>query len=158
MRSHRWLWIAIAATMLHGGNLQAEEPTWKAGVAKSCITPRKPMWMGGYASRTRPAENTLHDLWVKVLALQDARGNSGIIITADLSGFPRSTSDAILAQIGRQWGLDRSRVMLTASHTHSGPLQSRFKLHVYPLDDNQLALIESYTKQLEKTIVATVGP
>ena len=52
----------------------AVEPTWKAGVAKSVITPKEPIWMAGYGSRTKPAEGALHDLYVRVLALEDAGG------------------------------------------------------------------------------------
>jgi len=47
---------------------------WQAGVAKVRITPTKPLRMGGYASRSRPADGTLTDLWAKALVLQDDNG------------------------------------------------------------------------------------
>ena len=51
------VWMVIA-----GGSIaRADEPaaTWKAGAARVKITPAKPMWMSGYASRTKPAEGTI---------------------------------------------------------------------------------------------------
>ena len=51
----------------------AAEPTWKAGVAKSVITPKEPIWMAGYGGRTKPAEGAWHDLYVRVLALEDRK-------------------------------------------------------------------------------------
>ena len=43
--------------------------TWKAGLAKVVITPEKPIWMSGYASRNKPSEGKIHDLYAKALAL-----------------------------------------------------------------------------------------
>jgi hypothetical protein len=50
-----------------------EEPAnWKAGVATAVITPDGPVWMAGYASRTKPAEGKAQDLFAKALAFDDA--------------------------------------------------------------------------------------
>lgn len=35
---------------------------WKAGVATVAITPSQPMWMAGYASRTKPSDGVLTEL------------------------------------------------------------------------------------------------
>lgn len=58
------LLLATAAT------LAAEDATWSFGSSRAKITPRELFWMGGFAARTRPAEGTLDDLWVKALALR----------------------------------------------------------------------------------------
>ena len=42
---------------------------WKAGTGRVAITPKEPMWMAGYASRTRPSEGAVHDLWAKLEAI-----------------------------------------------------------------------------------------
>ena len=60
------------------------EPSWKAGVAHTKITPEGAYWMGGYASRTKPSEGTDLDLRAKVLALQDATGAQVVFVTLDL--------------------------------------------------------------------------
>jgi len=51
----------------------AEEPTWKAGVARAVVTPTTPVWLAGYAGQ-RELDGKLHDLWVKALALEAPDG------------------------------------------------------------------------------------
>ena len=54
------------------------QESWRAGVASHNITPHKLMWMAGYASRDRPAEGKLSDLWAKALVLEDQNGQLGV--------------------------------------------------------------------------------
>ena len=63
------LFSLLAAARLFAGD-------WQAGAAKVRITPRQPMWMSGYASRTGPAEGTQSDLYAKSLVLQDDAGHA----------------------------------------------------------------------------------
>ena len=48
----------------------ADSPTWRAGTAKAVITPKAPMYLAGYGGRDQAATGTLHDIWVKVLAVE----------------------------------------------------------------------------------------
>ena len=52
------------------GAAQAQDSTWKAGVAKAIVTPEKGVWLAGYGSK-RPPDGKLHDLWMKALALEE---------------------------------------------------------------------------------------
>ena len=61
--------------------------SWKAGTAKADITPKKSIWMAGYGGRTKPSEGTLHPIWAKALALEDATGKRAIIIATDTIGL-----------------------------------------------------------------------
>ena len=61
------------------GSLQTASADWKAGSAKVNITPPKLMWMSGYASRTRPAEGKLTDLWAKALVLDNGADNRAVL-------------------------------------------------------------------------------
>jgi hypothetical protein len=133
------------------------EPGWKVGLGKSKITPDKPMWMAGYGSRMHPSEGKLQDLWVKALALEVADGGRAVVVTSDLLGFPRKISEQICAQVAKRYGLERSRIMLTSSHTHCGPVLAEALYDIYPLDDQQRALIEEYSAGLVPKVVAAVG-
>ena len=106
---------------LCGAVQSAEQFVWRAGTAKGKITPQQPFWLAGFASRTKPAEGTLHELWVKALALEDAGQQRAIVITTDLVGYPKKVADTVCGQIAEQCGLRRSQIMLTCSHTHSAP-------------------------------------
>lgn len=132
------------------------DATWKVGTAKVNITPAKPLWMAGYGSRKKPAEGTLHDLWVKIATIEDAAGHRAAIVTADHLGWPRGMYDRICAELQKRCKLDRSQVMLASSHTHTGPVLRGAVYDCYPLDGNQHAMIEQYSLGLEKDVVAAV--
>lgn len=148
--------LAISA-ILFAACAWAGEPTWKAGQAQAKITPQKLFWMAGFAARTRPAEGTLHDLWLNVLALEDARGRLGVVVTAEVVGFPKWFYDAVCRRVRQRHGLERAQIMLMASHTHSGPVLREALEDIYPLDARERALIGEYSAWLEETVVATIG-
>jgi len=147
------LFVALACTALHA----AEEATWKVGIARAKITPKKAMWMGGYASRTKPAEGTLHDLWLKVFVLEAPDGGRALVITCDLLEFAKEHADRIVGQVSQRCNLQRAQVMLTCSHTHSGPVLDGSIITIYPLDDQQRALVAEYSRELVETAAATAA-
>ena len=57
---------------------------WKVGVAVAKVTPQKMLFMAGYASRKKPAEGKVQDLFAKALALQDEQGNKLVFVTLSL--------------------------------------------------------------------------
>ncbi len=134
-----------------------EEVNWKAGTAKAIITPDKPLWLAGYGGREHPADGTIHDLSIKVLALEDSKGHKAVVLTSDLLGFPKIMYDSICSMLRENFGLARSQIMLTSSHTHSGPVLREALVDCYPLDDAQMSLIKNYSQALEKKIVATIA-
>ena len=127
---------------------------WKAGVAKIVITPKEPLWMGGYAVRDKPADGKLHDLWAKALFLEDASGNKALLITADLVAFSKVVSGRIRDGLQSKMGLSRAQIILNSSHTHSGPVLSEALSDIYPMDDFQKQQVEQYTDWLAGQIVA----
>lgn len=135
----------------------AQEQEWQAGVARAVITPTMPMWMAGYGNRTRPAEGTLHDLWIRVLALRDAEGHTGIVLCSDTLGISQSIYNNTCTSLKAKFGLEPDQIMLHSTHTHCGPVL-RGALHdIYPLDEQQHLMIEEYSTELEAKIVTAVG-
>jgi len=134
-----------------------EELQWKGGVAKTIITPTKSLWLAGYANRTKPAEGKLMDLWIKVLALEDSQGHRAIILTSDTLGIPQSIYQHVTATIAEKFQLKPAQVILSASHTHCGPVLRNALFDMYPLEEEQRKLIENYSAELEVKIVQTVG-
>ena len=61
--------------VVQSADVWAGEPFWRAGVAKADITPTEPLWLAGYASREKPADGKVTQLWIKALALEDAAGH-----------------------------------------------------------------------------------
>jgi len=139
------------------GNLPEDAKGWKAGLARAIITPAEPIWLAGYASREHPSEGTLVDLWAKVLALEDAKGKKVVLITTDLLGFPEKMSDRIRNQIAIKYGLMRSQIILSSSHTHTGPVLMDALFDIYPLDKKEVEVVRTYSDNLEKKIVTLTG-
>ena len=132
-------------------------PTWKAGTAKTIITPIQPVWLAGYAGRNKPAEGKVTDLWLKVLALEDASGHRAIILTSDTLGIPQSIYRNTCAALKEKFNLAPEQIILSASHTHCGPVLRGALYDIYPLNDDQRAEIEKYSAWLESKIIETVS-
>src|SRR5438552_403745 len=130
---------------------------WKAGLAKVIITPERPVWLAGYAARTKPSEGKIHDLHAKALALEDAQGKRLVIVTSDLLGFPRGLAEAIAEQSRKKFNLPRSQLVLTSSHTHTGPVLKSSLTGAYDMNAEQLAAVDAYTDQLQAHVVALIG-
>lgn len=94
---------------------------FRVGVARVNITPKTPVWLSGFAVRTRPAETVAQELWAKALAIEDGQGTRFVLVTADLIGFTREITDEVAARAQRKYKLERRQILFNASHTHSGP-------------------------------------
>src|SRR5947208_16281851 len=127
----------------------ADAPAYKAGVATKVITPTEPVWMAGYANRTKPAEGKVHDLYAKALCLEDASGKRLVLVTTDLIGIPRYLGDAVAKEGEQKYGLKRDELILSSSHTHCGPVLRENLIDMYPLTKDDAAKVEAYTKKLK---------
>ena len=94
---------------------------WKAGVAAGKITPKKPMWMAGYAARKKPSEGVTQELFAKALALEDKDGGRVVIVTMDLIGVIPTLREAVEQQVREKHKLPPEALLMAASHTHCGP-------------------------------------
>src|SRR5712671_2194404 len=142
----------FSARPIHGA-----EALWKAGVARANITPTQALWLAGYGGRDKPADGKLMDLWIKVLALEDASGHRALILTSDTLGIPQTIYQHTCAALKDKFGLDPAQILLSASHTHCGPVLRGVLYDIYPLDENQRSLIEEYSNVLEAKIVTAAG-
>lgn len=130
---------------------------FRAGVAKVKITPATPVWLTGFAARTRPAESVAQDIWAKVLAIEDAKGAKFVLVTADLIGFTREITDEISARAQQKYKLERRQILFNASHTHSGP-SIWPRLHVVRSGDLEVERqIKPYADKLINDIDDAIG-
>jgi len=136
----------------------ADEPSrlWKAGIAKTVITPEKGVWLAGYGTKRAP-DGKLHDLWMKALALEDTSGRRVVLVTSDFQGVPKDMSDVAFSRIKQKFDLDRHQVMFTFSHNHCGPRLGSDLVDYYPIDDDQVQLVEEYTASMVRKFVDVIG-
>jgi hypothetical protein len=150
--------IILLLAGLASGTIAAPplDHAWKAGVAKAVITPDTPVWLAGYGTK-RPPDGKLHELWMKALALEDAGGNRVVLITSDFQGVPKSMSDRVFVQLKTEFGLERRQVMFTFSHNHCGPRLGDDLVDYYPVEAEQVKLVEQYTDAMVSRAVKMVG-
>ena len=92
----------------------------RAGAAAGVITPHEPVAMAGYARRSGSAEGTLDDLMCRVIVLDDGSDRL-VLAVCDLLYATVALTAAVRRKVGDRLGIPPQHVMLTATHTHSGP-------------------------------------
>ena len=161
MKIARYFFLLALTSLLwpvfEPASAQRSDRPLKAGLASVVITPSQPMWMAGYAARTKPSEGILHDLYAKALAIEDGAGGRVVLVTSDLLGFPQALAEGIAARANKQYKLTRDRLILNSSHTHSGPVVRKSLIGAYDLPPEQAALIDAYSAEIEGKIVAMIG-
>ncbi len=150
--------ICLTFGIMFFGSLptRAAEPAFKAGVARINITPKDHMWMAGYGSRNKIAEGKAHDLFAKVLAIEDAKGYRLILVTTDLIGLTRAISEDVYQAVKTQAGIERGQLLLNASHTHCGPVINDNLMDMYPLTPEQRQQVVDYTKNLRVLLTKVI--
>ncbi len=157
LHSSTSLSAALALTLLL--LLTASPPAeagWKAGLAKSDLTPRAAVWLAGYGSR-RVATDIIHPLWMKALALDDGQGHRVVLITSDFQGVPKGMSDRVFQQVKQKYRLERDQVMYTFSHNHCGPRLGEDLIDYYPVEEAQEELVRRYTDKMVTVSVELIG-
>jgi len=92
----------------------------KAGVSSLDVTPPLGTHMRGYFEER--TASTVHDpLYVRSFALED-NGNAVAVAVCDIIGIDRKYLDQTKARIAETTGLQPNQVIISCTHTHTGPL------------------------------------
>ncbi len=96
---------------------------FQVGFARKNISPTAAVPISGItAHATDRMSTTLHDtLYVSALAVTGSNGETVLFMTWDLQGTYASVLDTIRDMISSETGVLRENVLMTATHTHSGP-------------------------------------
>ncbi|MFZ0281074.1 MAG: neutral/alkaline non-lysosomal ceramidase N-terminal domain-containing protein [Bacteroidales bacterium] len=129
---------------------------FSAGLGRKTITPETPVWLSGYAARTKPSTEVLHDLWAKALVIEDEKDNRIIIVTLDIIGLSHELSEEIVKRVVEKHGISRSQLLLNSSHTHSGPVIWPSLSRMYGLSDQDLQTLIRYNRRLADDIVDVI--
>lgn len=115
-------WVATAAVglMIFSQGAKAASPASliKVGAAKIDVTPREPLLLAGYGSRTTEFTEIQTKLWARAMVIG---GKDPVAIVAlDNCGVPMSITLRLAARL-RKHGITRERLVVTATHTHNAP-------------------------------------
>jgi hypothetical protein len=133
---------------------------WEAGVASIDITPFEPIWLAGYAARTKPMESVRQPIHAKALALKDDTGATNVIVTLDLVGIRREMAESIAARAASELDIPRERILFNVSHTHSAPVvggPGSYSEIMGPQLAAQKEIIARYTERLSGLIFDAVA-
>jgi hypothetical protein len=126
----RAIMVLIWAVLLHGMGYRADthaqpvKATVKVGVGEMVITPQKNMKMAGFA-RSQMSTGMHDDLHARSLVVEDAKGNSVVLMTIALVGLNEEYGKRIRDGITAKTGIPGDRIVVSCTHTHSGPSVGR---------------------------------
>ena len=134
--------------------------TFLAGAAEITITPPVGVEMAGY-TRAKPAQGVHDDLKAVAVVFDDRRQKSAICV-ADLIGVKPWLVEAVRTRVAYKTAIPPERIMVAATHTHSGPaIQSDNLLNQKWLrdleDDLVHVLIEADIRHREARVGTAVG-
>lgn len=151
----RRLRLGLLCAVLATATLSAAD--YKVGLARLIITPEQPMYLSGYANRTHASEGKVHDLWAKALAIEDSKGGRVVIVSTDLVGLPRAITDVVAARVLKEFQLDRARLVINSSHTHTGPLIRGNLANMFALSPEEQSRVDQYSRRLTDQLTAVIG-
>lgn len=126
---------------------------FRAGAAAVKITPPKGAPMAGYYFN-RAAEGVHDELYAKALVFEEG-GVKAAIVACDLIGLPREIVEEARRQIQAATGIGGDRVMISATHAHTGPVIQSGRTR-YNLEGEMLAIANRYSAELPRMIAESV--
>lgn len=92
------------------------------GAANRVITPSLGTLLYGYPTK-RPSDKVNDDLRCNVMAFGNDKVDS-VLISMDLCSFPAPVAKRLQEEINNATGISKDRIVICATHTHSGPCLS----------------------------------
>lgn len=111
------LLIAIAAIACE------QQPVIMVGVGEAVITPPDPVGvsLAGFDRGGNLSTGVHDDLHTRSIVVEDEDGEAMALLTVALIGISEEISDLIRSRIEEQTGIPFENIVISATHTHSGP-------------------------------------
>ena len=155
--------LALLGWTISEQTMATERPASAApiviGAAKADLSPRSPVRLMGYAARAQsPAPSQVAQrLFARALAIGEG-AEASVVVTLDNCILPRGVSETIRNRLTETVGLDRNRIALTVTHTHSAPCLSGAAPNIFaqPITSDDQAQIDAYTRFFIDATVSAV--
>jgi len=128
-----------------------KSPLIPVGVARVDITPNGPIRLAGYGNRRTEAASAASRIWAKALVIGSDEQHPCVLITAELIRAPGAVVEPLAERLKKRVGLDRSRLAVCVTHTHTGPalasmlVDSWFGSNIPPAQQER---VKRYTERL----------
>lgn len=96
--------------------------TATAGAISVDVTPPPGMPMGGYSVMANSGKGFRTRLKARVVYLNDGKGHSTALVQTDLTAGSLLVQHQVVAAVAEKTGLKASDIVITASHSHSAPV------------------------------------
>jgi hypothetical protein len=126
----------------------------KVGAAAVVITPPEGTPLAGYYSM-RGAKRVLDDIYAKAIVLEVGDAKAALV-ACDLISLPRHVVTEARRQIEKATGIPGAHVMISATHTHTGPVILR-ESAIDDLTGATSDLGRRYTEKLPELIAKSVA-
>jgi hypothetical protein len=125
----------------------AEPLPYRVGVAKVDITPDHPIRLNGFGFRRTESEGVYQKLHARALAIEDGTKSPAVLMTVDVLGIPDNIFDEVARRLAAKANLHKSRIAITATHTHTGPMLTGANPTLFgvPIPKEHQANIDRYT-------------
>jgi len=145
----------LCSSLLARAQVSAAEaaPAYRVGLASACITPEQSLWLAGYTSRRQPSQGVLDDLYARAMATEGAGGRRALLLCVDLCSLRTPTVSEVCRQIAERTGLKREQVLVSLSHTHSGPAVDLADAGFYPMSPDDRKKLDAYTEKVKRHLV-----
>ena len=119
-------------------------------MAKLDVTPDYPIRLNGFGNRQTESEGVTQRIWAKALAIGVDGEQPLVLITVDSLGIRMSMADEVAARLAKKAGIERSRVAIAFSHSHTTPkvVGACDTIFSAPIPPDQQAHIDRYTVEL----------
>lgn len=129
----------------------------EVGFSRRDITPQQPLRLSGYASRTQPHTAVRDRLFSRVLVLGTGKQRC-VIVSVESLAVTAEQTQVITSALASKHGLDRSRVVLCSTHSHTAPhpagvIDNLFRV---PLSDQESDALRRYSERLIQEVLAGV--
>ncbi len=126
------------------------------GTSQVDITPKPGGELSGFAARIQPSVGVLDPLFAKALFLTD-RDEKLLWVHCDLVGFDRTIVQQFRRWARERLGLSERQVMLSATHTHSGPCTIHLQ-EAGDYDEAYVELLQARLRAAAEVAVAATEP
>lgn len=120
----------------------------RAGAARVNITPYMGINLSGFGNRTKGSVGVYDDLYAKALVMDNENIKIGVV-SCDLLNLDESSVASIREKAHKLTGIDGENILISTTHTHSGPLVSPLR--------GFGALDREWVNVLEKKIAGAVA-
>ncbi len=137
--------------------LEQESPVLQIGFGQVEITPPRPTPMAGYYGKRLSTET--HDpLWAKATVIDDGK-TSVAMVTIDLIGTTKWFVDETRNLLAKQSTIRPERIMINATHSHTGPVlfdpnSSRYSRFGNEASESKQFMLELPNKLVESVLKA----